>query len=156
MSARVLVAGIGNVFFRDDGFGVEVARRLAERSLPPGVRVADIGIRSLHLAYELLEPLDLLVVVDTASCGAIPGALVMLEPDLDGSPPTPSNAHAMDLRVVWQTLRALGGTPPPVLLLGCEPSDVSEGMGLTPAVARAVEPAIDRIRTLWGEEVSSC
>ena len=64
LGARILVAGIGNVFRTDDGFGCEVVRRLAGRTWPDGVRVVDYGIRGLHLAYDLLEPWDALVIVD--------------------------------------------------------------------------------------------
>ena len=59
MAARVLVAGVGNLFLGDDGFGPEVVRRLAEQgTLPPGVRVVDYGIRGMHLAYDLLDTVD--------------------------------------------------------------------------------------------------
>ncbi len=80
---RALVAGIGNIFFADDGFGVEVARRLDERELPAGVQVADFGIRGVHLAYELLDGYDLLVLVDAMSLGEPPGTVAVVEVESD-------------------------------------------------------------------------
>ena len=82
MSARILIAGVGNIFFGDDGFGMEVVRRLSLQP-PEGAQVIDFGIRGLHLAYALLEPLDLLLVVDALSRGGAPGTVYALEPDLD-------------------------------------------------------------------------
>src|SRR5687768_5994190 len=71
---RVLVAGLGNIFLGDDAFGVEVSRRLLTAGLPPDVRVMDIGIRSVHLAYELLEAdYDTTILVDAVCRGGDPG-----------------------------------------------------------------------------------
>lgn len=137
---RVLVAGVGNVFFRDDGFGVAVARALASPPPPPGVVVRDFGIRGLHLAYELLVPPGLLLVVDAVPHGAEPGAVCLLEPDTAASAAA-GDAHGMDLPSVFATVRAMGGRLPRVLLIGCEPADIGEGMGLSPAVERAVPAA---------------
>ena len=94
---RVLVAGVGNVFLSDDGFGVEVARRLTERALPAGVEVADVGIRGLHLAYRLLDGYRALVLVDTYRHGEPPGTLYLIEHDLDGpADDAVFDAHGMD------------------------------------------------------------
>ena len=87
---RALVAGIGNIFFADDGFGVEVARRLDEREVPAGVRVADFGIRGVHLAYELLDGYDLLVLVDAMPLGEPPGTVAVIEVETDDAEPSRS------------------------------------------------------------------
>ncbi len=116
MSPGVLVAGIGNIFLSDDGFGVEVANSLAARSLPPGVRVSDFGIRGVHLAYELLDGYEGLVLIDAVPLGEEPGTLVVIEPDADGSFTAPDeaaaiiDAHSMSPSVVLGTLGRLGGT----------------------------------------------
>jgi hydrogenase maturation protease len=153
MSHRVLVAGLGNVFLGDDAFGVEVARRLARRTLPAGVRVLDAGIRSLHLAYDLLDRPDLLLVVDAVSRGGAPGSLYVLEPALDGAHQV-ANGHRMDLHAVKAGLLALGGQMPRVLLVGCEPARLDEGMGLTSEVESAVGPAMDIVCKLVARELS--
>src|SRR5262245_4707908 len=94
---RVLVAGIGNIFFGDDGFGVEVARRLAARKLPPSVRVADFGISGLHLALEMLErEYDTTIFVDAAPRGGRPGTLSLIEPDLSSATTTAVDAHEIN------------------------------------------------------------
>jgi len=155
VSAGVLVACIGNVFLGDDGFGVEVARRLAEGPVPPGVVVTDFGIRGLHLAYALLEPYALAIVVDAVQRGAAPGTLYLLEPesvsDLTGTACT--DAHGMSLPAVLATTRAMGGAVPQLLLVGCEPACVDEGMGLSERVAQAVDGAVTMVRDVLANEV---
>jgi hydrogenase maturation protease len=145
---RILVAGIGNLFFGDDAFGTEVARRLAVDP-PEGARVADFGIRTIHLAYELLEPLDLCVVVDCMQRGGTPGTLYVIEPELDDAlPGVAADAHAMNVPLVLSAVRDLGGQLPRTLVVGCEPVTTEPGIGLSPEVARAVPGAIDLIRDL--------
>ena len=138
MSPRVLVAGVGNVFLGDDGFGVEVARRLAATPLPDGVKVVDFGIRGVHLAYELLDQqYDTTVLVDATPRGGDPGTVYLLEPDLQtlGADPEAADAHAMSPDAVFGLLRRLGGTPGRVLVVGCEPARAEEEMGLSDEVA---------------------
>nr|WP_084958685.1 hydrogenase maturation protease [Thermoactinospora rubra] len=162
MSRKVLVAGVGNVFLGDDGFGVEVAGRLlTEGGLPAGVTVADFGIRGIHLAYELLAGYDEVIVIDALPMGEPPGTLAVLEPALDRHGPAHdglagamlSDAHAMTPDAVFGLLRAFGVTVRRVLLVGCEPADTAPGMGLSEAVARAVPYAADLVRELVGPEV---
>lgn len=148
MTPTILIAGVGNVFFRDDGFGSAVAQALSRRRLPPGVRVMDAGIRGLHLAYELLSPHDLLVLIDVLPRGGEPGTLYVFAPDPGDASGVP-DAHGMDPATMLATVRRMGGTLPPVRIVGCEPSDVSDGIGLTPpvesAVAAAAELALDLV-----------
>lgn len=126
-AARILVAGIGNVFLGDDGFGVALADRLAERTLPAGVEVVDYGIRGMDLAYALAdEGLDAAVLLDAAPRGQAPGTLYVIEPELDDRPPD-LDAHGMDPVKVLALARALGGTPPRTLVVGCEPSTRMRG-----------------------------
>jgi len=139
---RALVAGVGNVFLGDDGFGVEVVRSLVGATLPAGVRVQDYGIRGLHLAYDLLDAPDLLVVVDITSRGGAPGTLYVLEPDPDAIERTLADGHGMDLGAVFAQVRQLGGRLPRTRILGCEPATVAEGIGLSEPVRRAIEPAV--------------
>jgi hydrogenase maturation protease len=155
---RTLVAGVGNMFLRDDGFGPEVARRLAAE--PAGihaqgsdVRVVDYGIRGMHLAYDLLEPVELLLLVDTVpadgAAPAAPGTLRILQVrsgDLD--PDASLDPHGMDPAAVLGRLRSLGGDLPRTYVVGCVPADLAEGIGLSPAVAAAVPQAVAAVRQL--------
>jgi hydrogenase maturation protease len=150
MTGRTLVAGIGNVFLSDDAFGVEVANRLVGRDLPEGVRVEDFGIRGIHLAYELLEGYDALVLVDAVPMGEPPGTLALIAPDTDTGPGPPGaeyvpavDAHTMSPDVVLTTLARLGGSVERIVIVGCQPADLQEGMGLSPAVEAAVDAAAD-------------
>ena len=158
MSARVLVAGIGNVFLGDDGFGVEVASRLLRRGgLPDGVEVVDVGIRGVHLAYQLLDGWAGLLLVDAIHRDGPPGTLYRLEHSYDGPPQQAGiqvDGHDMSPDVVLGLLRELAaatGVGSPVgrvLVLGCEPATTEEGIGLSDAVAAAVDPALAAVDDL--------
>ena len=147
---KVLVAGIGNIFFGDDGFGPEVARELANELIAepiPDVKVEDYGIRGLHLAYELISGYDRAILIDAVPRGGAPGTLYVIEPEVrdTGAPP---DAHRMDLENVFSFVRMLGGEAPPITLVGCEPSAADEEIGLTEPIRNAVRPAIALVRRL--------
>lgn len=159
-AVRVLVAGVGNMFLRDDGFGPEVARRLAAEAVPAGrdVRVVDYGIRGMHLAYDLLGGVDVLVLVDAvppdASGKAAPGSLRVMRvrsEDLDGA--ASLDPHGMDPVAVLGRLRSLGGELPLTYVVGCVPADVTEGIGLSVTVAAAVPEAIAVVGSLLEQHV---
>jgi hydrogenase maturation protease len=154
VSDRVLVAGIGNVFLTDDGFGSEVARRLAAAPMPDAVRVVDYGIRGMHLAYDLLDGYAGLVVIDALPGKGMPGELSVLEVGPDDLGEGELDAHGMAPVAVLASLGQLGGSLPPTYIVGCQPADVGEGMGLTPHVAAAVEPAIDLVYEVLSEHLA--
>jgi hydrogenase maturation protease len=145
---KVLVAGIGNVFLGDDGFGVEVALRLLREPWPPGIEVVDAGIRGMHLAYRLLEGYDLLVAIDAVARGGEPGTVYVIEPEVEALPAGEPDAHSISLPSVLAMVRALGGRLGRVLLVGCEPAHVGEQLGLSAAVEAAVGPAAWRVRQI--------
>jgi hydrogenase maturation protease len=152
VTRRALVAGIGNVFLRDDGFGVEVAARLSA-ALLPGVRVLDAGIRARDLAYELVEGrYETVILVDAVARGGSPGTVYVIEPEADSIDRTTSlasvNGHAMNPEATLALVSALGGVPTRILIVGCEPASVEEGMGLSQPVAAAVDEAVDVVREL--------
>ncbi len=160
-SAQILVAGVGNAWMQDDGFGGEVVRRLKELALPDGVTVEDFGTGGLDLAYEVMRGYDALLLIDVTRGGGVPGTLYVLEPEEaeiaagieDGEMIDP---HAMDPQTVLRFVRAVSGWPGSVVVIACEPEQVEEpGLGLTPAVAgavpRALELALETLASL-GEE----
>ncbi len=142
---RALVAGVGNVFFGDDGFGYEVARRLPAEE---GVTVLDSGIRGVHLAFELSSGWDLAIVIDAVSRGGEPGALYLLDPELESLPPATADAHGIDLGAVFAMARTLGAPPRRILVVGCEAAELGEHMGLSAPMTQAIEPAIALIQSL--------
>ena len=146
---KALVAGVGNVFFGDDGFGPEVARVLAQEPCS-GAKIEDFGIRGLHLAYELLNGYERAIIVDAVPRGDVPGTLYVIEPETIVLPATP-DAHSMHLGNVFAYLRTLGGEPPPLTIVGCEPENIDPGMGLSDVVARSVEGAAALVRRLLTE-----
>jgi len=160
MSKTLLIAGIGNIFLGDDGFGSEVARRLMDRSWPEGVRVVDYGIRGFDVAFALMDGVDVSILIDATPQGGSPGTLYIIEPELaDLNDPAvrelPVDTHAMNPMKVFQLVRAMEGRFKKVLIVGCEPADFgpeNEGrLGLSPLVAAAVEEAIKLIDRLVAE-----
>jgi hydrogenase maturation protease len=154
---RVLVAGLGNIFLGDDGFGVEVVRRLALEPKTEGVRVEDFGIRGMHLAYELMGgAYETAILVDATSRGGAAGTLYVIEPEVGAtrllSDEIPADAHAMSPDAVLRWLRNLGGEPPRLLVVGCEPASLEEEMGLSEPVSRAVDEAVSVVKRLASEE----
>jgi hydrogenase maturation protease len=151
---KVLVAGIGNIFLGDDGFGVEVAARLRGTDLPDGVRAEDFGIRGVHLAYELLDGYDALVMIDAVPMGEPPGTVALIEPDragdVAGAGPA-MDAHSMNPAVVLQMLAAMGGQIGRVVVVGCQPSVIDERMGLSPPVEAAVERGVAAVHEVLAE-----
>jgi hydrogenase maturation protease len=149
---RILVAGVGNIFFGDDGFGVEVIKRLALESLPEWVRVADFGIKGIHLAFELLDnKYETTILVDAAPRGGEPGTVYLIEPDLSKTSENNSHdAHAMNPQTVLDTVRSLGEIPGKVYIVGCEPACAEEGIGLSPPVSQAIEDAVQLILEIVG------
>jgi hydrogenase maturation protease len=153
MGARILVAGIGNIFLGDDGFGSEVVR---SAGLPQGdlrVRVIDYGIRGMHLAYDMLEDWDTLVLIDAIPSRGNPGTLHVFQADFQADQASGSGAagldgHSMDSAAVFASLRALGGSPPYTVVIGCEAGSVEEGIGLTEPVAKAVPRAARAVEEL--------
>lgn len=145
----VLVAGIGNMFLGDDGFGPEVVRRFAaSEPVPEGVRVVDYGIRGMHLAYDLLTGYDALVLVDAYPGGGPAGELTVLEVGPADLGTGEFDAHGMNPVAVLANLSKLGGTLPLTHLVGCTPADLDEGIGLSEAVASAVPSAVAEVRAL--------
>ena len=134
MSASVLVAGIGNIFLGDDGFGVEVANRLAAEAMPAGAKVADFGIRGVHLAYELLEGYEGVVLVDAVPMGEEPGTVAIIKATAprasrESDSPLLLDAHSMSPDVVLATLCRLGGSIDNVYVVGCQPASLEAGIG---------------------------
>jgi hydrogenase maturation protease len=157
--ASILVAGIGNIFLGDDGFGVEVAQILAQRPLPPGVHVVDFGIRGFDLAYALIAGHDHVILVDACPRGDVPGTVYVIQPDLhdpsdvalDAQRGGMVDAHDMNPMNVIRLARSLGGVPEHVIIVGCEPATLGpeEGqMGLSPVVERAVLEAATLVESL--------
>jgi hydrogenase maturation protease len=157
-TAQILIAGVGNAWMRDDGFGGEVVRQLKEREQQPGLTIEDFGTGGLDLAYEVMRGYDALILIDVTRGGEIPGTLYVLEPEEseiaagieDGEMIDP---HAMDPQTVLRFVRAVSGWPGKVVVIACEPADVEEpGLGLSPevaaVVARAVELVLETVTSL--------
>ena len=151
----ILVAGIGNLFLSDDGFGPEVARHLQAdpAALPDDVTVIDYGIRGMHLAYDLLDGVAALVIVDAMPVEGSPGDVAVLQVGQDDLGPGELDAHGMDPVAVLGSLQALGGTLPRTFVVGCRPATVAEGMGLSPEVQAAVPIAAAAVIRVIHEHV---
>jgi hydrogenase maturation protease len=148
--ARVLIAGLGNIFLGDDAFGVEVVSRLSAVTLPAHVRAADIGVRVRDLAYEMLDGrYDTVILVDAIVRGSPAGTLHVLEPDTDDvHDESVRGGHSIQPHEVMALVRQLGGQEPTILIVGCEPLSIGPDAGLSPAVAAAVDEAVDLVLQL--------
>jgi hydrogenase maturation protease len=161
-AGRMLIAGIGNIFLGDDGFGPEVARRLAAERLPDWVRVADYGISGMHLAYDLADHCETAILIDAARRGGEPGTVTVLDVAAEhrqelaaaAGPLGASrllDAHGMQPDVVLGVLDMLGAAQARILVVGCEPASVDYGMELSEPVARAVDEAVGVVLGLIAE-----
>jgi hydrogenase maturation protease len=158
---RILIAGIGNAWMRDDAFGGRVVERLEAAELPAEAALFDFGTGGLDLAYEVMRGYDALILVDVSRQGGEPGTLYVmdaepedLEPIADGEMLSP---HGMDPETVLRFVKAVGGWPGRVRVVACEPAVVEEmGLGLSPAVEEAVERAValvgETVRELLADE----
>ena len=158
MSRRILIAGVGNIFLGDDGFGVEVVRRLAGRGLPEGVEVVDFGIRGMDLAYALQGDYEAVVFVDATPRGERPGTVYLIEPEIEEEGEAMLDTHGMDPVKVIKLARALGAKPTRTLVVGCEPQLVVSGedyedmlMELSEPVRAAVDEAVKLVESLVEE-----
>lgn len=148
MTVRTLIAGFGNVLRGDDGFGVEVIRRLRERAPMADVELMEVGTAGILLAQELLTPCDRLIIVDAMTRGGGPGTVYVVRvesvdtiAEVDLHLAVPSRALAL--------AKALGALPAEVFIVGCEPAEVDElTTELTPPVEAAVDAALGRIEGL--------
>jgi hydrogenase maturation protease len=156
---KILIAGIGNIFLGDDGFGCVVAERLARRPLPDGVRVIDFGIRGLDLAYALMGGYGVTILIDAVPRGGAPGVLYVIEPDLNelnepGAQAIMVEAHTMNPMRALGLAKSMNGELNRVLLVGCEPATFGpeEGqMGLSEPVEAAVQGAVEMVESLVAE-----
>ena len=161
----ILIAGVGNAWLRDDGFGGEVARRLSALELPDGVSVMDAGTGGLDLAYEVMRGYDALVILDVSPQGGDPGTLYVMEPDEEAVPGGIEdgdviNPHAMDPQTVLRFVKSVGAWPGKVVVIACEPEEVAEmGWGLSDrvsdAVGRAVALVLDTVHELRAGTVAA-
>jgi hydrogenase maturation protease len=153
---RVLVAGIGNVFLGDDGFGVALADRLARRELPAGVDVRDFGIRGMDLAFAMQDGYDAVVLLDATPRGQAPGTLYVIEVDHSQGEPT-LDTHGMDPVKVLGLVRTLGASPPRTFVVGCEPQTHMTGeeeeivARLSAPVQAALDPAVKLVQSLLAD-----
>jgi hydrogenase maturation protease len=165
MTRRLLIAGVGNIFLGDDGFGVEVVRRLTDADLPDWAHVVDYGIRGMHLAYDLANGYEAMILIDATARGGAPGTIYVLEPDLVAGPEAGTaadparyplfNAHGMQPDVVFSMLGMLDAGAREVLVVGCEPGTVDYGIGLSAPVQQAVDEAVRIVLDLVANAAAS-
>jgi hydrogenase maturation protease len=154
---RILVAGIGNAWMKDDGFGGEVAKRLGERELPEEAAVFDFGTGGLDLAYEVMRGYDALILVDVSRQGGEPGTLYVMEAEEDDveagiEDGQVLNPHGMDPQTVLRFVKTLGAWPGKVVVIACEPAVVEEmGLGLSDEVSGAVDRAVELVMSTVAE-----
>jgi hydrogenase maturation protease len=156
--AKILIAGIGNIFFGDDAFGCEVAQRLVQQTWPPEVRVGDFGIRGIDLAYALADGCELAILIDATPRGGTPGDLYVIEPTIDSTTKEPTDsialwdAHTMNPEKVLCLAASFGDNVSRVIVVGCEPTmlgpEADIQAGLSEPVQAAIGSAVRLTRSL--------
>ncbi len=158
---RILVAGIGNVLRRDDGFGPAVIQALEKAAgLPPEVKTIEVGIGGLGLVLELLDGYETLVMVDAVDRNGLPGSLYLLEPvvpDLaalsdPGSHDLGTDMHQIGPGKALIMARALGVLPKTVRIVGCQPGETED---FSLELSRPVQQAVDAAAKMILEFVKS-
>lgn len=160
MSARldaepILIAGVGNIFRSDDGFGSAVANLMLEGDVPDGVRVVDYGIRGVHLAFDLSDSVRTLILVDTVPEAGGPGSIVVQTVDAGSYGSATFDAHSMDPNTVLTSVATLGDSMPRTFVIGCEPLCLDDGIGLSPVVESAIPIAAGKALELAVSELDS-
>jgi hydrogenase maturation protease len=154
MNGLTLVAGIGNIFFGDDAFGSEAARRLMIENWPEHVRIVDFGIGGFDLTYALMEGYDTVILLDATPRGGAPGTLYVIEPELNDTDRAEIDPHGMEPLRVLSVARGMGATWGRLLVVGCEPLPETvdpEGpgsMGMSEPVQAAVENTVEIVRRI--------
>jgi len=151
LKKRVMIAGIGNIFMKDDGFGSAVVKKMAHKKFPEGVELKDFGTGGLKLAYDLMKGYDGLIFIDASARGGTPGTIYLIEPseaDFSGDLEQggPINPHDADAATVLRFVKSIGAWPGKVSIIACEPQTTDDfAMGLSEAVNTAIDSAIEMV-----------
>jgi hydrogenase maturation protease len=151
----MLVLGIGNPLLGDDGFGVEVARRLKEAGELAGVEIVDGGSQGLYL-LPYLQGRSHIIVADAIAFGGAPGEIVRLNADqIPARLQVKVSEHQISFHEVLALMQLLGEDPKEFIFFGVEPKSNEWGDGLSPEIAAAVDPVIEKIKeqiAIWKGE----
>jgi len=154
---RVMIAGVGNMFMKDDGFGSAVVKKMLNKKFPEGVEVKDFGMGGLKLAYDLMKGYDGLIFLDASARGEKPGTLYMIEPDekdfsADLEKGGPIDPHGADPVTVLRFVKSIGSWPGKVIVIACEPETVNDfEIGLSMPVSTAIDAAIELVDEILNE-----
>jgi hydrogenase maturation protease len=152
-----MIAGVGNIFMKDDGFGSEVIKKILHKAFPEGVEIKDFGTGGLKLAYDLMKGYDGLILLDASARGEQPGTLYVIEPaenDIDGNLEngTIIDPHGSDPATVLKFVKSIGAWPAKVLIVACEPQNVDDfEIGLSEPVNAAIDKAIELVEEIIKE-----
>lgn len=141
---NILIACLGNIFYGDDAFGVEVAKSLAAKDLPENVKLIDFGIRGIDLAFELINDYELVVLVDTIKIGADAGSVFVFEPRMSGAE-SGNFAHDLTPTKAMHIAARLKTKPKKMLLVGCEPVNLEFNDEMSAEIEKAVAIAVEKI-----------
>ncbi len=161
ISPRVLVLGIGNILWADEGFGVRVVEEFHRRcAVPDNVTLLDGGTQGLYLV-NFVEEADYLIVFDAIDYGLQPGTLKLVRdhevPKFTGV--KKMSLHQTGFQEVLSAADLLGHYPERLALVGCQALDLEDWGGpLTELVRDQIGPAIAIARAVlaeWGVPVTA-
>lgn len=139
---KILVACLGNIFYGDDAFGIEVFKRLSKQGLPENIKVQDFGIRGIDLAFEISENYDLVILVDTVKVGAKAGSVLILEPKIKED--FDIFTHDLTPNKALQFAANFENKPKKMLLIGCEPANLEFNDEMSEEVKNAIGKAVEK------------
>ncbi len=154
---KVMIAGVGNMFMKDDGFGGAVIKKMARKNFPDGVELKDFGTGGLKLAYDLMNGYDGLILLDASRRGETPGTLYVIEPDekefsADLEQGGPVDPHGADPVMILRFVKAIGSWPGRVLIVACEPETVDDfEIGLSEKVTDSLDKAVELVDEIINE-----
>lgn len=157
LKKRVMIAGVGNMFMKDDGFGGAVVQKLLLNNFPEGVEIKDFGTGGLKLAYDLMRGYDGLILLDASKRGEAPGTLYRIEPKEEDISPDleqggPIDPHGADPVTVLRFVKSIGSWPAKVIVVACEPETVEEfEIGLSESVQASMDDAIEMVKEIINE-----
>lgn len=143
---KILIAGIGNIFFGDDAFGCEVVKVLQNRQLPKNVKIIDFGIKTRDLAFELCGNYDLVILIDAVKMNRTNDLvdLIELTPN-DFVNDFQPNSHEFKLDETLLFAKNLGANLPKIFLIGYEAQNFEFNSEKSPDFNQAVKEAVEKI-----------
>ncbi|MCJ7508370.1 MAG: hydrogenase maturation protease [candidate division Zixibacteria bacterium] len=146
MKKKILIAGVGNLLFTDEGVGVHIIRELSKKELPEEVELAEIGTATFEL-IRLVDGKGKVIIIDAIISDETPGAIYRLTPEELKSDKKKliTSLHQFGVLEALESAFQLGDKPE-VIIFGITPKDYQTlGMELTPELKKSMDRIVEAI-----------